>query len=95
MARRTPSPPPERRNYDRRMQAVYHEPDRRERERRAHWPKPKPRVKRTRWPLIVALLILLVLVDALAWDGYYLHAFLVSLNSSAGKSRSFTDNLWN
>ena len=80
-----------RRGTDRRVarDAAYTGADRRLAERRQH-----PAERRSKVAWLGAALILFVTLDATAWDGYYRHALISSINADAAATRAWSDNVW-
>ena len=80
-----------RRDSDRRVahDPAYAGPDRRLTERRQH---PKERKSRLGW--VVIALVAFVMVDTVAWDGFYRRALFASINADAQASRAWSEGLW-
>ena len=89
---------PERRTGDRRVRQVYHDLDRRKGSDR----RVVEREVVTRdsgdglgfFAWLVIGLVVLFLVDAFVWQGYYRHAFWLALNADADAMRGWSDSLW-
>ena len=80
-----------RKGSDRRVprEVAYAGAERRVGERRA-----RPREREGPFAWIVLALIAFIIVDAVAWHGYYRHAILVGLDAQATATRAWSDGLW-
>jgi hypothetical protein len=89
---------PERRTGDRRVRQVYHDLDRRKGTGRRTVERESVRRESGEGPGLFAWLLIgfvvLFLVDAYLWQGYYRHAFWVALNADADAIRTWSDDLW-